>query len=82
MTSSHGRWVWRKSSFSEGGNNACVEIGHWRKSSFSQGANNSDCVELSSAGAVRDSKNPAGPPLRVDLPTLLVSVKSDEFRAS
>lgn len=27
MTSSPGRWVWRKSSFSNGGNNACVEVG-------------------------------------------------------
>jgi hypothetical protein len=37
---------WRKSTFSGGGNNACVELGlHWRKSSFSGGDNN-DCVEL------------------------------------
>ncbi|WP_245811835.1 DUF397 domain-containing protein [Actinophytocola xinjiangensis] len=37
---------WRKSSFSGGGNNACVELGlHWRKSSFS-GGENSACVEL------------------------------------
>ena len=81
MSGSHGRWVWRKSSFSNGGNNACVEIGHWRKSSVSEGGNNA-CVELSSAGAVRDSKNPTGPLLRVDLPALLTSVKSDQVRAS
>lgn len=37
---------WRKSSFSGGGNNPCVELGiHWRKSSFSGGGGNA-CVEL------------------------------------
>lgn len=45
----------------------------WRKSSAS--ANTSDCVELGSAGAIRDSKNSAGPTLRADLPALLAAVK-------
>lgn len=69
MTSSHGRWVWRKSSFSEGNNDtACVEVGHWRKSSRSQGTNNTDCVEIGFTAdrtAVRDSKNPDGGMLTV-----------------
>jgi hypothetical protein len=47
----------------------------WRKSSFS-GGNGGDCVEVASTlGALRDSKNPAGPVLtgRVDL--LVASLK-------
>lgn len=72
MNSSHGRWVWRTSSFSEGhGNSDCVEVGHWRKSSFSQGHVNSDCVEVawaSSVTAVRDSKNPDGGMLAIPEP--------------
>ena len=35
---------WRKSSFSEGGQSACVEVA-WRKSSFSEGGG-SACVEV------------------------------------
>ncbi|GAB3489643.1 DUF397 domain-containing protein [Amycolatopsis cihanbeyliensis] len=39
----------------------------WRKSSYSDGAGEeSDCVEVATAGpvvGVRDSKDPAGPPL-------------------
>ena len=57
---------WRKSSFSGGSGNACVEVGlppeAWRKSSYSGGSGN-DCVELAvqpTATAIRDSKNPAG----------------------
>lgn len=64
MTSLYGSWVWRKSSFSQGGgNSSCVEVGHWRTSSFSEGGGNSDCVEVGVTKddvAVRDSKNPAG----------------------
>jgi hypothetical protein len=60
MTNSPGRWVWRKSSYSQGTNNTdCVEVGHWRKASYSNG--NSSCVEVgwaSGTTAVRDSKNP------------------------
>lgn len=46
----------------------------WRKSSFS-GGDNGDCVELARSGAVRDSKNPDGPVLAVDLVPLLATVK-------
>lgn len=48
-------------------------LGAWRKSSRSQGANT--CVELHPAGLVRDSKNPAGPTLTVDLAGLLAAVR-------
>ncbi|MGH3994734.1 MAG: DUF397 domain-containing protein [Pseudonocardiaceae bacterium] len=56
-----GYWVWRKSSFSNGGNNACVEVGRWRKSSFSEGNNNA-CVEVAHTTdtvGVRDTKHRA-----------------------
>jgi Domain of unknown function (DUF397) len=46
----------------------------WRKSSFSEGANN--CVELAHVGSVRDSKDPHGTALRVELSTLLGAIKS------
>ena len=63
---------WRKSSFSSNGTN-CVEVA-WRKSSYS--SNGSSCVELASdLAAVRDSKNPDGPTLRVDLRGLLRMIK-------
>ncbi|MPZ81911.1 MAG: DUF397 domain-containing protein [Actinophytocola sp.] len=55
---------WRTSSFSSNGAN-CVEVS-WRKASFS--SNGSACVEVShDLAAVRDSKNPEGPTLGVDL---------------
>jgi hypothetical protein len=47
----------------------------WRKSSRS-GGNGGACVELANIGAVRDSKNPAGPTLNVDLVTLLAVTKA------
>ena len=46
----------------------------WRKSSRS--ASHSNCVELGSTGAVRDSKNPAGPMLAADVSALVAAVKS------
>ena len=49
----------------------------WRKSSFSGQAG--ECVELASAGAVRDSKNPGGPILSVDLRHLLTAAKAGRF---
>jgi hypothetical protein len=49
----------------------------WRKSSFSEGVSN--CVELAHVGAVRDSKNPCGAVLRVELITLLTAVKAGRF---
>jgi len=44
----------------------------WRKSSRS-GGNNGACVELANHGAIRDSKNPTGPALRVDLLSLIAA---------
>jgi hypothetical protein len=69
---------WRKSSFSGGGSEDCVEVAlavaTWRKSSFS-GGSGEDCVEVAPFPAsrdespymiaVRDSKNPNGPRLRL-----------------
>lgn len=49
----------------------------WRKSSHS-GANG-QCVELANTGLVRDSKNPAGPALAVDLTELLSVVKAGQL---
>jgi hypothetical protein len=68
---------WRKSSRS-GGSGACVELGYtperWRKSSLSGGSG--DCVELAYSGLVRDSKNPAGPTLPVNLTGLVDAAKA------
>lgn len=50
----------------------------WRKSSHS-GGNGGECVELTHLGAVRDSKNPSGPALRVWLVGFLTAVKADRF---
>jgi len=61
---------WRKSSYSNGGANNCVEVGAvpWRKSSYSNGGMD-NCVEAAPAcGAVlvRDTKdNGGGPVLRL-----------------
>ena len=43
----------------------------WRKSSRSGGSG--QCVELANTGLVRDSKNPAGPTLAVDMTRLLTA---------
>lgn len=48
----------------------------WRKSSYS--GTNSECVELT-AGAVRDSKNPSGPVLRVDVTALVAAVRDERL---
>lgn len=45
----------------------------WRKATRSQ--DQGDCVELGHTGFVRDSKNPAGPTLAVDLARLVAAVK-------
>ncbi|OLF19041.1 DUF397 domain-containing protein [Actinophytocola xanthii] len=46
----------------------------WRKSSTSVA--NGSCVELAYDGAVRDSKNPTGPVLAVDVSAFVDAVKS------
>jgi hypothetical protein len=47
----------------------------WRKSSFSGTGGN--CVEVrQDLAAIRDSKNPDGPALAVDLSRLLAAVRS------
>jgi len=47
----------------------------WRKSSFSDDVN---CVQVrQDLAAVRDSKNPTGPTLTVDLPALLAALKTN-----
>jgi hypothetical protein len=51
----------------------------WRKSSRSGTATN--CVELANTGAVRDSKNPTGPTLTVDLDTLVTAAKAGRLDA-
>jgi len=57
------------------------DVFSWQKSSLS--GQTGDCVELgmashetATADAVRDSKNPAGPMLRVDLGSLIAFVKN------
>ena len=50
----------------------------WRKSSYSQ--LNGSCVELpGTLDGVRDSKDPAGRILRVDVAALVQHVKDDHF---
>lgn len=63
---------WRTSSYSSNGSN-CVEVS-WQKSTFS--GNGLSCVEVSNdLAAVRDSKNPDGPTLRVDLRLLVGAIQ-------
>ena len=50
----------------------------WRKSSYSSGQNG-NCVEvahLGQLGAIRDSKNPTGPAIVVDLASFVAAAKS------
>lgn len=56
-----------------------VRAFRWRRSSYS--SSGADCVELAGGGAVRDSKNPAGPVLRADVTRLLAAVKADRLPA-
>lgn len=74
MGSANMVYRWRKASHS-GETGDCVELGlAWRKSSRS--GETGQCVELAYQGAVRDSKNPGGPMIRVGLHSLLGSVKA------
>jgi len=51
----------------------------WVKSSRSGGANE-NCVELARSGdRVRDSKNPSGPVLAVDVARFVTQIKSGRF---
>jgi hypothetical protein len=50
----------------------------WRKSTYS-GGNNGACIELSNLGAIRDSKNPLGPELWVDVADLVTRAKAGRF---
>jgi hypothetical protein len=50
----------------------------WRKSSFSQ-PNEANCVEVAARGAVRDSKNPDGGVLNVDVAALVAAVKANQI---
>lgn len=51
----------------------------WRKSSYS-GGTQGDCVEAANnLAAIRDSKNPAGPSVQVDLSAFLVEVMASLF---
>ncbi|MBQ6644374.1 MAG: DUF397 domain-containing protein [Saccharopolyspora sp.] len=53
---------------------------HWQKSSYTHP--NGECVELSvPRGRVRDSKDPQGPTLPVDVPTLLTAIRQGRFDA-
>ncbi len=50
----------------------------WRTSSFS--SNGTDCVEVANdLAAIRDSKNPEGPTLPVDLPRFLTAIQTGQL---
>jgi hypothetical protein len=58
---------WRKSSYSDNGGTACIEVGAWRKSSYSDNGG-SGCVEVGGTLAgvlVRDTTNRAGAALTI-----------------
>jgi hypothetical protein len=66
---------WRKTTFSGGGNNACVELGlHWRKSSFSGG--NDACVEVGTHW--RKSSYSGGNDECVEVASTLVAVRDSK----
>jgi len=50
----------------------------WRKSTYSN-AEGVNCVEVAEHGAVRDSKNPDGPRLNVDVTALVAAVKAGQL---
>ncbi len=48
----------------------------WRKSTYSgAGTADGNCLELAAHGAVRDSKNPDGPVLNVEITALVAAIK-------
>jgi len=52
----------------------------WRKSTYSgSGGADSNCVELAAPGTVRDSKNPGGPVLSVEIAALVAAVKMGQI---
>ena len=51
----------------------------WRKSTYTGGSDNANCVELATQGAVRDSKNPTGPILSLDITALVTAVKAGQI---
>lgn len=57
-----------------------TEVVRWIKSSHS-GGGNENCIELS-GDRVRDSKNPGGPTLDVDIARLVAAVKAGRFDLS
>ena len=63
--------AWRKSSYSSGSGNACVEVAAWRTSSHS-GSSDDACVEVADTARVvlvRDTTDRTGPVLRVSAET-------------
>ncbi|HEX3785286.1 MAG TPA: DUF397 domain-containing protein [Pseudonocardiaceae bacterium] len=57
-----------------------MKVVRWRKSSYSGGNTQSGCVELAhSLDAVRDSKNPLGAALSVDVQLLLTYARSGQL---
>ena len=54
------------------------KFSRWRRSSHCSPSN---CVEISPVGEIRDSKNPSGPVLRVDLAALVSVIKSGAYDA-
>lgn len=49
----------------------------WKMSS--RGGGNGECVELANTGAVRDSKDPDGPVVQIDLDHFVNVVKTDRL---
>jgi uncharacterized protein DUF397 len=65
--------AWRKSSYSSNGSD-CVEVA-WRTASYS--SNGEACVQVrGDLAAVRDSKNPDGPVLRVDFRPFVAALRT------
>jgi hypothetical protein len=63
--------TWRKSSYSSGSGDACIEVGLWRKSSYSSSSGDA-CVEVADTARlvlVCDTTDRSGPVLRVSAET-------------